>query len=346
MKVKESLTAPALYNSQSSHDLSFFLQKEQAPISPQIRFVMFQFLFTSKCSHRPRNLGTVSQVFCFFQAVKPMTSDFLTKSVLELIFKRAEIKECRRSGNHSAEYLYEYGKGCNYFILILSGEATIEVGKEKLEFPAGPFAYFGVNALLCACDTADQVLQQADQQKLLHATSSPSVAAARATAGIKSSVTMTPPTFAKQQRAHTYVPDFSLRVDDRCVYMKLDRELWLNGVIKSRLEKQNNRASEAIELTSHEMEARQATTPQPRLNLALETPTLHRGPVSARPPTVAASAFAKVQQAAKMQQTGLLPYQSPKPLSQNSGYPVSTTEETASQLDAEEVERQPFLKRL
>lgn len=37
-----------LYESQASHDLSFFLQKERAPISPQIRFVMFQFLFTSK----------------------------------------------------------------------------------------------------------------------------------------------------------------------------------------------------------------------------------------------------------------------------------------------------------
>ncbi len=44
-----------------------------------------------------------------------------------------------------------------------------------------------------------------------------------------------------------YVPDFSLRVDDKCVYLKLDRELWRNGVIKSQYEKNNHELTDNID---------------------------------------------------------------------------------------------------
>ena len=50
-----------------------------------------------------------------------------------------------------------------------------------------------------------------------------------------------------RQRSQLYVPDFSLRVDDRCVYLKIDRDLWRNGVIKSNYERVNNHLSESIE---------------------------------------------------------------------------------------------------
>jgi len=194
-QTSNSLRAPRL-DTQQSNDLSFFLQQpkdtaQYSLISPQIHFVMFQFLFTT---------------------VKPFTCEFLTKSVLELIFKKASLKETRRLDTKSSPvYLYQYGKVSNYFILILSGEATIEVGKEKLEFPAGPFAYFGMNALLSGCDAADQILKED-----FDSTKKP------------------------------YIPDFSLRVDDRCVYMKIDRDLWKSGVIKSRLEINKMRAKKEL----------------------------------------------------------------------------------------------------
>lgn len=76
-----------------SKDLSFFLQQQKdasqrALISPQIRFVMFQFLFTT---------------------VRPFTSEFLTKNVLELIFKKAVFKESKRIDQKlPPEYLYRY----------------------------------------------------------------------------------------------------------------------------------------------------------------------------------------------------------------------------------------------
>ena len=129
----------------------------------------------------------------------------MTKNVLEAIFKRDVFKETRRAQERTTpEYLYQYGKRSNYFIIILTGEATIEVGYEKLEFIAGQFAYFGVNALLNESETADQIIN--DGNKI---------------------------------RQNNYTPDFSLRVDDRCVYFKIDRDLWLNGVKKSRYQMEN-----------------------------------------------------------------------------------------------------------
>lgn len=72
-------------------NLSFFLQQhkdtsQRTLISPQISFVMFQFLFTT---------------------VRPFTSEFLTKNVLELIFKKATFKECKRMEKQQPEYLYK-----------------------------------------------------------------------------------------------------------------------------------------------------------------------------------------------------------------------------------------------
>ena len=217
------------YETQNSHDLTFFLQQQKEGaqrtlITPQIRFVMFQFLITT---------------------VKPFTNDFLTKNVVELIFKRAVFKESRRADTKSpSEYLYTFGKGCNYFILIISGEATIEVGREKLEFPAGPFAYFGVNALLCGSETAEQVLQE-------------DISVSSPIKDIDTQSTSSAPEAGKKKITNKqYVPDFSLRVDEKCVYMKIDRDLWRNGVIKSRYELLNNQKSDSIDYfpSSHKSE--------------------------------------------------------------------------------------------
>ena len=48
---------------------------------------------------------------------------------------------------------------------------------------------------------------------------------------------------------YQYIPDFSLRVDDRCVYFKIDRDLWLNGVKKSKYEIENSEMSTNIDLS-------------------------------------------------------------------------------------------------
>ena len=201
------------HENHKSKNLSFFIQQQKdspqrALISPQIRFVMFQFLSTT---------------------VKPFTDDFLTKNVLELIFKNAIFKESRRTDPKlPREYLFRYGKICNYFVLILSGEATIEVGKEKLEFSTGPFSYFGVDSLLCGFESAEQMfIEDSPFSNLTNSNPNDEI-------------------FGMKNFPKSYVPDFSLRVDERCVYLKIDRNLWRNGVIKSRLERNSNHKSLSI----------------------------------------------------------------------------------------------------
>lgn len=84
-------TTPSDNSAPATKDLSIFLQQQKdasqrALISPQIRFVMFQFLFTT---------------------VRPFTSEFLTRNVLGLIFKKAVFKESKRIDHKQPpEYLY------------------------------------------------------------------------------------------------------------------------------------------------------------------------------------------------------------------------------------------------
>ena len=42
--------------------------------------------------------------------------------------------------------LYERGRSCDYFILILQGRVLITIGSENMHFEGGPFMYFGIQA--------------------------------------------------------------------------------------------------------------------------------------------------------------------------------------------------------
>jgi len=61
------------------------------------------------------------------------------------------------------------------------------------------------------------------------------------------STSSAPETGRKKIANKQYIPDFSLRVDEKCVYMKIDRDLWRNGVVKSRYELLNNHKSDSID---------------------------------------------------------------------------------------------------
>lgn len=47
----------------------------------------------------------------------------------------------------SNNVLYRRGQPADYFIMILEGRALVIVTKENQEYDAGPFCYYGVNAL-------------------------------------------------------------------------------------------------------------------------------------------------------------------------------------------------------
>jgi hypothetical protein len=121
--------------------------------------------------------------------------------------------------------LYEYGVECDYFLIILDGSAVLEMGgKDRnsvLEVNAGPFSYYGVNALVEESVRDAEELFALLQQQLQLSTD---------TIGSGHSARSRAPAAPKLG----YKPEFSLKVSSYCVYMKLTRADWLDLVKKSR----------------------------------------------------------------------------------------------------------------
>lgn len=140
-----------------------------------------------------------------FKAVKPFTPEFINTRLLETFLRKPElIKEKRNladqdNDNDQNMYLYKYGKECDHFVIILDGKAVLKVGKEGMEVDAGLFSYYGVDALMDANHT--------DPVKCLAAKPKP------------------------------YKPEFSLKVNSYCVYMKITRSQWVEAVKQSQIER-------------------------------------------------------------------------------------------------------------
>ncbi|KAL3173637.1 hypothetical protein MRX96_041458 [Rhipicephalus microplus] len=52
-----------------------------------------------------------------------------------------------RSGPSTGKNIFDAGKLCDYFTVVLEGRVRVTVGKENLVFEAGPFSYFGLPVL-------------------------------------------------------------------------------------------------------------------------------------------------------------------------------------------------------
>ena len=115
--------------------------------------------------------------------------------------------------NPKTSFLYKYGVESDYFIIILDGCATVQVGrndKERMEITAGLFSYYGVDALLYEHET--------DPLKAVS---------------------------KESEERRPYQPEFSLKVNSYCVYLKIYRKDWKEVVRRSIFERTNtsNQAS-------------------------------------------------------------------------------------------------------
>ena len=125
-------------------------------------------------------------------------------------------------------YLYAYGVESDYFVIILDGNAELKVGRDGMEVNAGLFSYYGVNALfnddsikdakslLCSNTIELTTKSNTNLNNFIHATNSSLLAY---NSNLK------------------YVPEFSLKVNSYCVYMKITRADWLDLVKKSLVKK-------------------------------------------------------------------------------------------------------------
>ncbi|CAF4939994.1 unnamed protein product [Pieris macdunnoughi] len=76
--------------------------------------------------------------------------DTVSETVLRRLLKQDVIQHIKVKGKtkkDSSTYVFQQGKPVDYFVLILEGRVEVTVGRENLVFEAGPFTYFGVQAL-------------------------------------------------------------------------------------------------------------------------------------------------------------------------------------------------------
>jgi hypothetical protein len=132
--------------------------------------------------------------------------EFINPKILEMFLRQPELTKEKRnlSGdeNDMNMYLYKYDVECDYFIIILDGNALVQVGKEGMEINAGLFSYYGVNALL-----------NDDEKDPLECISRPDT------------------------ERRPYKPEFSLKVNSYCVYLQIKRKEWKDAVKKSIIER-------------------------------------------------------------------------------------------------------------
>ena len=133
--------------------------------------------------------------------------EFISPKMLETFLRKPEFTIEKRNLaeiENESDYLYKYGLACDYFIIILDGNATVQVGREKggMEISAGLFSYYGVDALLYENET--------DPLKSIS---------------------------LKDNERKQYEPEFSLKVNSYCVFLKIKRSDWKDAVRKSLIER-------------------------------------------------------------------------------------------------------------
>ncbi|XP_063632006.1 unextended protein-like [Cydia splendana] len=168
-------------------------ENQRTHISPQLTLATFQFLSSSVEAFRP---------------------DTVSETVLRRLLKQDVIHHIKLKGKSkkdSSTYVYQQGKPVDYFVLILEGRVEVTVGRENLVFEAGPFTYFGVQALTQNIGVAE----------------SPTPSAM----GSLQNINM------DSMLRHTFVPDYSVRATTELFYLTVKRALYLAAKRATLMEK-------------------------------------------------------------------------------------------------------------
>ena len=137
------------------------------------------------------------------KGVKPFAGEYINPKLLETFLRKPELmKEKRNLAEGESDinmYLYKYGVQSDCFTIILEGSALVQIGKEGMEFNAGLFSYYGVDALL-------------DENEPL-------------------------PLKSILNETKVYTPEFSLKINSYCVYLQITRKEWIDAVKQSLIER-------------------------------------------------------------------------------------------------------------
>lgn len=170
-------------------DFSVFFKSDESSypiLSPQLALATYQYLATT---------------------VTPFKSEFISETVLQRLIKRpVVIQHQAKDLGHPDNFIYQRGRLCEYFILILQGEVEVMIGRENMVFNGGPFTYFGTQALAGVPETTSR----AESMSSLSSLSS----------------------------ASNYVPDYSVQVISNSMYLRIHRNQYMAAIRATLMERQ------------------------------------------------------------------------------------------------------------
>jgi metal transporter CNNM len=171
-------------------DFGIFTQgSDRLNVSPQLAMATYQYLSTT---------------------LEPFKSNHISDQVLLRLIKQNvnEIKPADRK--EEPKVLYTKGKPADYFVLLLEGMAEVTIGEEGMLFEAGPFHYFGLQALTkVAAETA-----QLSPAELALA--------------------------EERQKATNFVPDFTMKATQKVLYLCVRSSTYLNAIRASYIEREKS----------------------------------------------------------------------------------------------------------
>lgn len=168
-------------------------------------------------------------------AVEPFKKPLISETVLRrLIAQKLYYFVKNVKGTDTADIreqtLYTAGKTADYFIMLLDGKAQVTVGSEGLVFDAGPFAYFGTAALrLTASDLKTAARPPTpDSPKDSPCSSTP--------LAIGANTSSDAPSIPPPAEVVNFVPDYTVRIVEPSLYMKVPRNVYLAAFKASTME--------------------------------------------------------------------------------------------------------------
>lgn len=151
-------------------------------------------------------------MFSFQQtALEPFKRDVISENILRRLLNQDVVQHIKiksKTKNDQSAIIFQQAKPVDYFVLILEGRVEVTVGKENLVFEAGPFTYFGLQALSPSIGFDSPVQQQIPENQVLGSLQSLNVDA---------------------MLRHTFVPDYSVRALTDVVYLIIKKSLYLTA---------------------------------------------------------------------------------------------------------------------
>lgn len=120
----------------------------------------------------------------------------ISEKVLKNVIEQNSVVYLKLSDPLTSCCIFENGKSSDYFVMILSGQVEIDIGKESFVFSEGPFAFFGLQVLTDAIESVSKSLTLSSISEKVNA-----------------------------KQLH-YIPDFTVRATTDVQYLRISKAVY------------------------------------------------------------------------------------------------------------------------